>query len=63
MRSDVTLSVYNINGQLIEVIHDGFMSAGQHSVEWTPIDLSSGICFVELCAGGQRDVMKVGYLK
>jgi hypothetical protein len=60
---DVTLSVYNIRGQQVDVIHDGFMQAGQHSATWTPSDLSSGIYFVVLRAGGQRDVMKVSYVK
>ena len=61
--SEVTLSVYNINGQLVDVIHDGFMQAGYHTAPWTPSDLSSGIYFVELRAGVDRDVMKVSYVK
>lgn len=61
--SDVTLSLYNIQGQLVDVIHDGFMQAGQHSATWTPSDLSSGVYLVELRAGVQRDVIKVMYVK
>ena len=61
--SDVTLSVYNISGQLIDVIHDGYMAAGRHSATWMPSDLSSGIYFVELKASSFRDVMKVSYIK
>ncbi|MBC8478078.1 MAG: T9SS type A sorting domain-containing protein [Candidatus Delongbacteria bacterium] len=59
----VQLSVYNIRGQLIYEIQDGFMPAGQHSVTWSPTHLSSGIFFVELCAGGEREVIKVSYIK
>lgn len=60
---EVSLSVYNINGQLVDVIQNGHMTAGWHNVTWTPTNLPSGIYFVELHAGGQRDVMKVGYVK
>lgn len=60
---DAIISVYNINGQLIDVIHDGFMQAGQHTATWTASDLSSGIYFVELLAGEACAVMKVSYVK
>ena len=60
---NVTLSVYNINGQLVDVIHEGFMPAGQYSVSWIPGDLPSGIYLVELRAGAERDIIKVSYIK
>ena len=60
---DVQLSVYNIQGQLVDVIQDGHMTAGQHTAVWVPADLSSGIYLVELCAGGYREVVKVMYVK
>jgi len=60
---DATISVYNTRGQLVDVIQKGYMSAGYHTAAWTPDNLPSGVYFVELRAGGQRDVMKVGYVK
>ena len=60
---DVTLSVYNISGQRVDVIHEGYASAGHHSATWSPKDMSSGIYFVELKAGADRDVVKVMYVK
>lgn len=62
-QSEVTLSVYNVGGQLVEVIQNGFQQAGYHSVEWTPGDLPSGVYFVEMQAAGFRDVMKISYVK
>lgn len=59
----VKLSVYNINGQLVDVIQNEFMHAGQHSVEWLPVDLPSGVYFLELQAGEQRDVQKMSFVK
>jgi len=60
---EVTLSVYNINGQLVDVIHQGSMQTGHHSATWTPSDLPSGVYLVELRAGTFRDVVKVSYVK
>jgi len=61
--TEVTLSVYNISGQLIDVILDGHMTAGEHTATWAPVNMPSGVYFIELRAGDQRDVMKVGYVK
>ncbi len=61
--SEVTISVYNINGQLVDVIHESFTAAGQYTATWSPRDLSSGVYLVELRAGAFRDVMKVSYVK
>jgi predicted outer membrane repeat protein len=59
----VELYVYNINGQLVDVIQNDFLHAGHHSLDWMPNDLPSGIYFVELKAGEFRDVMKVSFVK
>jgi len=61
--ADATISVYNTRGQLVDVIQQWYMTAGWHNVTWAPVNLPSGIYFVELRTSGQRDVMKVGYVK
>lgn len=60
---EVEISVFNINGQLIDVIQNGFFPAGQFAVGWVPYDLPSGIYFIEMKAGSFRDVMKVSFVK
>jgi len=32
--SEVRLAIYNLGGQLIQILHSGFIAAGQHSVVW-----------------------------
>ena len=59
----VHLSVYNINGQLIDVVHDGFVPAGHHTATWSPQDLSSGVYLIELRSGRYAVSRKVMYLK
>ena len=49
--SDVLILMYNIKGQLVDVIQNGSLSTGFHSVYWTSGDLSSDIYFIEIKAG------------
>lgn len=51
--SSVQLSVYNTLGELIAVIHDGYQTAGRHSITWQAQDkagaaLSNGVYYVIL---------------
>jgi hypothetical protein len=46
--ADVSLSIYNINGQLVEILVDGHMSAGHHTVDWDASTLPSGVYFYKL---------------
>ena len=61
--SEIILSVYNINGQIVDVILNSFRQPGYYTVEWIPDDLPSGIYFVEMRAGNFQDVMKTSYIK
>lgn len=49
----VTLSVYNIKGQRVKLIKDGYLAGGHHSVVWNGLDeqgsaVSSGVYFVRV---------------
>jgi hypothetical protein len=46
--SAVSLNVYNILGQLVTTVAEGYFEAGSHIVEFTGSDLPSGIYFYEL---------------
>ncbi|MBL7033162.1 MAG: right-handed parallel beta-helix repeat-containing protein [Candidatus Delongbacteria bacterium] len=61
--SQVVISIYNINGQRVELLENGFFAAGYYTVQWQPAGLSSGIYFAQLQAGELRDVMKVSYIR
>lgn len=54
----VNLSIYNINGQLVQQIEQGYSSAGYHQIYWNGRDqwnkmLSSGIYFYKLRHGNE----------
>tara|TARA_B100000674_G_scaffold491242_1_gene508731 strand:- start:93 stop:1613 length:1521 start_codon:yes stop_codon:yes gene_type:complete len=46
--SDVSISIYDINGKLIEQILDVYQSAGNHKAKWNPKGISTGVYIVKL---------------
>jgi len=44
----VRLSVYNLLGQEVSVLVDGYKKAGKYEIDWTAENLSSGIYFYKL---------------
>ena len=61
--SYVRLSVYNIQGQEVDVIHEGFQSSGEHSYTWNASDMSSGVYYVRLISGNKAKTMKAVLMK
>ena len=51
--AQVTLEVYNMLGQQVATLENGYLSAGQHTVSFDATDLSSGIYLYRLQAGDQ----------
>jgi hypothetical protein len=52
----VRLEIFDVNGRLVDILADGSMSAGEHSVDWdgrdrTGSNVSSGVYFYRLIAG------------
>jgi hypothetical protein len=44
---DVSVMVYNVNGQVVDMIHEGPMDAGVYSMTWNASDLSSGMYIIK----------------
>jgi len=58
-----TLAVYNLAGQLVDVLAGGHHGAGEYSVTWKPENLSSGVYIVRLTAGSVSSTIKMLYMK
>lgn len=56
--SHVTITVFNMMGQKVDVLLDKEMQAGYHSIEWNAEHLSSGIYFYQLSSGRNSLVRK-----
>lgn len=61
--SDVKLSVFDLNGRLVDVLHSGDLSAGQHQFSWYGNHASTGIYFYVLETAGQRHIAKMTLLR
>jgi hypothetical protein len=59
----VKLTIYNLKGQIIEVLKNEKMKAGPQSVEWIPSKIGSGTYFYELVAGDARDIRKLTLIR
>jgi len=61
--SYVTLKVYNLLGQEIEILVNGLRTAGTYKVEWNSRNLPSGVYFYGLTAGTATATSKMILLK
>jgi hypothetical protein len=57
--SPVTLTIVNTLGQKIATLVDGWMSAGEHQIRWTPASYLHGSFFYRLQAGGRIEIRKM----
>jgi len=59
----VTMKVYNVMGQMVDVLVDGNMDAGLYPIVWNASDLSSGVYFVKVEAGQNIATQKIMLVK
>ncbi|MCH8192918.1 MAG: T9SS type A sorting domain-containing protein, partial [Planctomycetes bacterium] len=61
--AEVTLVIYNILGEKVEILLNSQQSAGYHKVRWNASNVSSGIYFYRLQAGIFVETRKMMLLK
>ena len=59
----VSINIYNAIGQLIEVPINRFHAPGYYSFIWNPINISSGIYYIQLISSNVIINKKIVYLK
>ncbi len=62
-QSEVTLTIYNIQGQRVATVWNGMASAGTHHITFNGDDLPSGIYFAHLTAGTNSTSHKMVLMK
>ena len=65
---NIELSIVDINGRVVHVLHDGPAAKGRYHVQWNAKDMfghgmSTGVYFVYLASGSYRKTIKILYLK
>ena len=66
--SPILLEVFNLRGQLISTLVDGYYTSGEHSVVWEGLDsngssVGSGVYFYRLVSGDYVDVQRMVLMK
>ena len=59
----VTLSIFDINGRLIDMLVNEVLPAGYYELDWNASNVSSGIYFYRLKSGGFTKTKKMVLLK
>ena len=59
----VTISIYDINGKMIETLMNEHIDAGYHSVTWNAQNQSSGLYFLKITSGQFQDTQKIMLIK
>ncbi|MFC1694172.1 T9SS type A sorting domain-containing protein [Candidatus Latescibacterota bacterium] len=60
---NITVDVFNVAGQKINTLVDGFTDAGSHSVVWDASELSAGVYFCSVKSGAFTKTIKMTLLK
>jgi cytochrome c peroxidase len=61
--ADIQLNVYNITGEKVAELYNGFMTSGEHQVAFNAGNLASGIYLVSLYTGKEVSTVKLMLMK
>ena len=61
--SEVSVSIYNLQGREVTTLIDANMDAGYHSVVWDANSYASGVYFVKMMAGEFVNTQKLMLVK
>ncbi len=61
--SQVIVSVYDIQGRKVTVLHNDLKSPGYYEIHWNAGQYSSGVYFIEMLSGNFRQIKRVLHMK
>ena len=59
----VSITIYNVRGEEVRQLINGYELSGSHTVTWSPRNVSSGVYFCRITAGGRVATVKMLLLK
>jgi len=59
----IRLEIFDLAGRSVETLLNGMATAGEHSVNWQPTEIASGVYLVRLTQGTQTSSRKLMFLK
>ena len=60
---NIAIKIYDIHGKLVNNLLNGNKQAGNHSIKWSPANISSGLYFVKLFQNNSSSEIKIMYSK
>ena len=63
IETEVSLSIYNLQGREVVSLAEGLMPAGYHTIDWYADAYSSGMYFVKMIAGEYVQTQKLMLVK
>ena len=57
------LSVYNVTGQKVSELYNGYQSEGTYNVVWDASEMSSGVYYISMLMNGHQETMKAVLVK
>ena len=60
---NVNINIYDIHGKLVDNLLNENKSTGNHSIKWSPTNISSGLYFVKLIQNNSINQIKIMYTK
>ena len=61
--SNIDFYFYSLSGKLVDEIDAGFLSKGEYSIYWEPKSKASGIYFVVMSNGIEKNMIRITLLK
>ena len=61
--ANITLNIYNVIGQKIATLAEGYFMAGEHSLNWDASNQPGGVYFCRLIVGANSSIRKITFLK
>ncbi|NIT55847.1 MAG: T9SS type A sorting domain-containing protein, partial [Aliifodinibius sp.] len=61
--SKIEITVYNVQGQKVVTLVDGFKQAGSYQIRWEAVDMPSGVYFYRFTAGQTVQTKRMILLK
>lgn len=61
--SHIDINIYNILGKKVESLFSGELQAGEHRVNWNPLDLPSGVYYYTVRSGKIIKTQRLIYIK
>ena len=60
---DMKVEVYNLLGQSVATLTNGYMEAGSYNLTWDASNIASGMYFVKAQAEGSIQIQKLMFIK